>query len=38
MLRKIVRPGERIAEEESKDTDETDSVESYPDRRYWGII
>ena len=31
MLRKMVIPGERIAEEESEDTDDTDSVESYPD-------
>ena len=32
MIRKMVVPGERIAEEEeSEDTDDTDSVESYPD-------
>ena len=34
MLKKMVIPGERIAEEEdgeSEDTDDTDSVESYPD-------
>ena len=32
MFRKMVIPGERIAEEgESEDTDDTDSVESYPD-------
>ena len=31
MFRKMVIPGERIAEEgESEDTDDTDSVESYP--------
>ena len=31
MLKKMVIPGERIAEEESEDTDDTDSLESYPD-------
>ena len=31
MLRKMVIPGERIAEVESEDTDDTDSVEPYPD-------
>ena len=32
MMRKMVIPGERIAEEgEYEDTDDTDSVESYPD-------
>ena len=31
MIRKMVIPGERIAEAESEDTDDTDSVESYPD-------
>ena len=31
MLRKMVIPGERIAEVESEDTDDTDSVELYPD-------
>ena len=32
MIRKMVIPGERIAEEgESDDTDDTDSVKSYPD-------
>ena len=31
MIRKMVIPGERIAEDESEDTDDTDSVESYPD-------
>ena len=30
MLKKIVIPGDRIAEEESEDTDDTDSVESNP--------
>ena len=30
MLKRMVIPGERIAEEESEDTDNTDSVESYP--------
>ena len=31
MIRKMVIPGERIAEEgESEDTGDTDSVESYP--------
>ena len=30
MVRKMVIPGESIAEEESEDTDDTDSVESYP--------
>ena len=31
MLKKMVIPGERISEEESEDTDDTDRVESYPD-------
>ena len=31
MLKKMVIPGERIAAEESEDTDDTYSVESYPD-------
>ena len=31
MIRKMVIPGERIAEVESEDTDDTDSMESYPD-------
>ena len=31
MLIKMVIAGERIAEEESEDTDDADSVESYPD-------
>ena len=31
MIRKMAIPGERIAEIESEDTDDTDSVESYPD-------
>ena len=31
MLKKMIIPGERIAEEESEDTDDNDSVESYPD-------
>ena len=31
MLKKMVIPGERIAEEESVDTDDTDSVDSNPD-------
>ena len=32
MIRKMIIPGERIAEEgESGDTDDTDSEESYPD-------
>ena len=31
MIRKMDIPGERIAEIESEDTDDTDSVESYPD-------
>ena len=30
MLKKMVIPGERIEEEESEVTDDTDSVESYP--------
>ena len=31
MLKKMVIPGEMISEEESEDTDDTDSVEPYPD-------
>ena len=31
MLKKMVIPGERIAEVKSEDTDDTDSVEPYPD-------
>ena len=31
MIRKMVIPGERIAEGKSEDTDDTDNVESYPD-------
>ena len=31
MLRKMVIPGERIAEVEFEDTDDTDIVEPYPD-------
>ena len=31
MLKKMVIPGERTAEEESVDTDDTDIMESYPD-------
>ena len=31
MLKKMAKPGERIAEEESEETDDTDSVGSYPD-------
>ena len=31
MFRRMVLPGERIAEGESEDTDDTDSVESYAD-------
>ena len=39
MIRKMVTPGERIAEEgESEDTDDTDSVESYPDSASIGDI
>ena len=34
MLKKMVIPGEWIAEEESEDTHDTDSVESYPDIAY----
>ena len=37
MLRKMVIPGERIAEVESEDTGDTDSVEPYPDICSMGI-
>ena len=38
MLNKMVMPGEIIAEEESKDIDDTDSVESHPDTASIGDI
>ena len=38
MFRKMVIPGERIAEEESEDTYDADSVESYPDIALIGDI
>ena len=37
MLRKMVIPGERIAEVESEDTGDTGSVEPYPDISAMGI-
>ena len=38
MLKKMVIPGERIAEVESEDTDDKDSVESYSDIASIGIL